>query len=51
MADFIPLFQNLPRETDGTLENHQDSVSVGHELNLVLGFEAGVVNVNHNIQF
>jgi hypothetical protein len=34
MANFIPLFLSMPRETDGALANHQDSVSVGHELNL-----------------
>jgi hypothetical protein len=34
MANFIPLFLNMPRETDGTLAHPQDSLSVGHELNL-----------------
>jgi len=34
MANFIPLFLNMPRETDGTLADPQDSLSVRHELNL-----------------
>jgi hypothetical protein len=44
MADLIPLFQNLPSKTDGTLVNPQDSLSVGCEVNLGLSVEAGVVN-------
>jgi len=34
MHNFIPLFLNMPRETDGTLADPQDSLSVGHEPNL-----------------
>jgi hypothetical protein len=36
MTNFISLFQNMPRETDGTLAYPQDSISVEHEL--IVGF-------------
>jgi len=34
VANFIPLFLNMPRKTDRTLADPQDSLSVVHELNL-----------------